>query len=422
MEHHKKALKKLIKWGIKLITVVIGLSPVFTTLMLGGIVMAVFGKSSSTSSGRVTMRPNVSESDTAAYIWEFFIGNGYTETQTAAILGNLEWESRLNYKSYTKLKRGTAMGIAQWTTYSGKNSLELYADSQGMEWDDLELQCMAIDATLHNQNPYSGWYNTGMSVYYGVTKADFWDGDLYDAAMSFFCCFEDPEEYPAGCNNHGYVSAEGCLSVSFDCGNGHGRYPYAQAYLDLFSGTEGNYHDENKNNEDEENQEDDIAQIPQGGMEIPLYLQGNYTSVAWGNTNLGKSGCGPTCLAMVMSYLLGQTITPPDMIAWCGTAYLAPSGSSWEFFPAAAKHYGVGFRTVHDEASVTEALENGYPVIAREQPGSFFSPVGHFIVLRGVTDDGAFLVNDPAGKYSVNREFTWEEIDRPQNFYMIFGE
>lgn len=157
-------------------------------------------------------------------------------------------------------------------------------------------------------------------------------------------------------------------------------------------------------------------------MEIPLYLQGNYASVAWGNTNLSKSGCGPTCLAMVMTYLTGETVTPPDMIAWCGTAYLAPSGSSWEFFPAAAKHYGVGFRTVHDEASVTEALENGYPVIAREQPGSFFSPVGHFIVLRGVTDEGAFLVNDPAGKYSVNRKFTWEEIDRPQNFYMIFGE
>ena len=51
-----------------------------------------------------------------------------------------------------------------------------------------------------------------------------------------------------------------------------------------------------------------------------------------------------------------------------------------------------------------------------------FSPVGHFIVLRGVTDDGQFLVNDPAGKYSVNREFTWDEIERTENFYMIFGE
>lgn len=157
-------------------------------------------------------------------------------------------------------------------------------------------------------------------------------------------------------------------------------------------------------------------------MEIPLYLQGNYASVAWGGTNLAKSGCGPTSLAMVMSYLTGETITPPDMIAWSGTAYLTPTGSSWEFFPAAAEHYGVGYRRVKDRTSVVEALENGYPIIAREQPGSFFSPVGHFIVLRGVTYDGLFLVNDPAGKYSVNREFTWDEIERTENFYMIFGE
>ena len=81
------------------------------------------------------------------------------------------------------------MGIAQWTTYSGTNSLELFAESKGMEWNDLELQCMAIDATLHNQNPYSGWYDTGMGKYYGVTKADFWEGDLYDATMSFFLLF-----------------------------------------------------------------------------------------------------------------------------------------------------------------------------------------------------------------------------------------
>ena len=101
---------------------------------------------------------------------------------------------------------------------------------------------------------------------------------------------------------------------------------------------------------------------------------------------------------------------------------MTPTGSSWEFFPAAAAHYGVGYRRVKDRASVVEALENGYPIIAREQPGSFFSPVGHFIVLRGVTDDGQFLVNDPAGKYSVNREFTWDEIERTENFYMIFGE
>lgn len=421
--NHKKALKKILKWAGSLLLSALFHGPIIIVLLIGGIVMALFGKSSK-SSGSVSFTDTVSVSETAVAICEYFSEAGYTDIQIAAILGNLQWESGLDYNSYTKLKKwGTAMGIAQWTTYSGTNSLELFAESKGMEWNDLELQCMAIDATLHGQNPYSGWYDTGMGKYYGVTKADFWEGDLYDATMSFFCCFEDPEEYPNGCNNHGYVSASGCLSVSFDCGNGHGRYPYAQMYLDNMSSdglsAGSSSRDKEESMEDDENR---LSEEPEGGMEIPLYLQGNYASVQWGDTNLGKSGCGPTCIAMVMTYLTGETVTPPDVIAWSGTAYLTPTGSSWEFFPAAAAHYGVGYRRVKDRASVVEALENGYPIIAREQPGSFFSPVGHFIVLRGVTDDGQFLVNDPAGKYSVNREFTWDEIERTENFYMIFGE
>lgn len=418
---HKKALLKILKWAGSFLISTLFSAPIIIVLLIGGMVMALFGKSSRTSSD-VTFKDSVSVTNTAALICEYFSEAGYTDIQIAAILGNLEWESRLDYNSYTQLKKGgTAMGIAQWTTYSGKNSLELFAESNGMEWNDLELQCMAIDATLHGQNPYSGWYDTGMGKYYGVTKADFWEGDLYDATMSFFCCFEDPEEYPAGCNNHGYASASGCLSVSFDCGNGHGRYPYAQKYLENMD------NGDLSGDRDEEERESDAdgevtSEEPSGGMEIPLYLQGNYASVAWGDTNLAKSGCGPTSLAMVMTYLTGETVTPPDMIAWSGTAYLTPTGSSWNFFPAAAAHYGVGYRRVKDRASVVEALENGYPIIAREQPGSFFSPVGHFIVLRGVTDDGQFWVNDPAGKYSVNREFTWDEIERTENFYMIFGE
>lgn len=415
---HKKALRKILKWACSLVLSALFTAPVITTLLIGGIVMALFGKSSGTS-GTVTFSDTFAVSETAAAICEYFSDAGYTDIQIAAILGNLQWESGLNNNSYTLLGNGgTAMGIAQWTTYSGTNKLELYAESKDMEWNDLKLQCMAIDDTLKGQNPYSDWYDTAMGAYYGVTKADFWEGDLYDATMSFFCCFEDPEEYPNGCNNHGYASASGCLSVSFDCGNGHGRYPYAQMYLD-------NMESEELSNSDfpEDGEEDDAqAEEPSGGLEIPLYLQGNYTSVVWGDTNLGRSGCGPTSLAMVMTYLTGETITPPDMIAWSGTAYLAPTGSSWEFFPAAAAHYGVGYRKVRDQESVVQALESGYPVIAREQPGSFFSSVGHFIVLRGVTGDGKFLVNDPAGKYPVNREFTWAEIDRPQNFYMIFGE
>lgn len=187
---HKKALLKILKWAGSFLISTLFSAPIIIVLLIGGMVMALFGKSSKSSS-EVTFTDTVSVSATAAFICEYFSEAGYTDIQIAAILGNLEWESRLDYNSYTQLKKGgTAMGIAQWTTYSGTNSLELFADSKGMEWNDLELQCMAIDATLHGQNPYSGWYDTRMGTYYGVTKADFWEGDLYDATMSFFAALK----------------------------------------------------------------------------------------------------------------------------------------------------------------------------------------------------------------------------------------
>ena len=157
---HKKALLKILKWAGSFFISILFSAPIIIVLLIGGMVMALFGKSSKSSS-EVTFTDTVSVTATAAYICEYFSEAGYTDIQIAAILGNLQWESGLNPNSYTELRKGgTAMGIAEWTTYSGTNSLELFAESKGMEWNDLELQCMAIDATLHGQNPYSGWENT----------------------------------------------------------------------------------------------------------------------------------------------------------------------------------------------------------------------------------------------------------------------
>ncbi len=60
-----------------------------------------------------------------------------------------------------------------------------------------------------------------------------------------------------------------------------------------------------------ESEENIISEEPSGGMEIPLYLQGNYASVAWGDTTLAKVRMWAYLSAMVMSYLTGDTITPP---------------------------------------------------------------------------------------------------------------
>lgn len=129
-------------------------------------------------------------------------------------------------------------------------------------------------------------------------------------------------------------------------------------------------------------------------MDVPLEFQtGNYTK--YGSSTISKSGCGPTCLAMVLSYLKGTTISANDIVDWCGGKYYIPDkGTSWSIFPDAALEWGCNCEQVSDFAQVVEALNARKPVIASMGPGHFTSS-GHFIVIRGSTSDGYLLVNDP---------------------------
>lgn len=112
--NHKKALKKILKWAGSLLLSSLFTAPVIFILIICGVVIALFGKSS-TSSGDVSFSETVSVSETAVAVCEFFSNAGYTDIQIAAILGNLEWESRLDYNSFTQLKKAEL----QWESRNG---------------------------------------------------------------------------------------------------------------------------------------------------------------------------------------------------------------------------------------------------------------------------------------------------------------
>lgn len=166
------------------------------------------------------------------------------------------------------------------------------------------------------------------------------------------------------------------------------------------------------------------AELPENGLPIPIYYQWEYQD-AYGSSTIAQAGCGPSCFAMVASYLRGETITPADVVAWCGNTYYVPgAGTSWSFFAAAAEHYGIGTVTTTISAeAVMRALGEGHPVISSQSPG-LFTGGGHFIVLRGITADGKILVNDPNDndrKQYLNREFDmYSEIDCTSRNYWIF--
>lgn len=104
------------------------------------------------------------------------------------------------------------------------------------------------------------------------------------------------------------------------------------------------------------------------------YYQNDYADVPWGNDGgtISSRGCGPTCVAMVVSTLTGREVTPVDIIEWSGTKYLVyGAGSDWALFQAAAEHYGLKYDATYEIEEACKALEEGKLIISAQTPGLF---------------------------------------------------
>ena len=101
------------------------------------------------------------------------------------------------------------------------------------------------------------------------------------------------------------------------------------------------------------------------------------------------------------------------------------AGTAWSYFSGACSHFGLAgpVQTI-DMQSVLWGLQEGKPVISSQGPGLFTS-AGHFIVLRGVDENGRVLVNDPndnANKNYQNRAFEMTSEIHPTSLsYWIFS-
>lgn len=164
-----------------------------------------------------------------------------------------------------------------------------------------------------------------------------------------------------------------------------------------------------------------------GGLKIPIYYQGDYADVMLDSEHsIETSGCGFTSTAMIVSYLTGKKITPRELVNdWSRKYYIPDTGMDWGLPQAAADHYNLGnVEQTTDSSKMLKALKEGHPVMCSQGPG-LFTGSGHLIVLRGVTNDGKILVNDP-NSYNAKtngyntREFTLSEIKAALLNYWIW--
>ena len=142
---------------------------------------------------------------------------------------------------------------------------------------------------------------------------------------------------------------------------------------------------------------DTVGEVTQG--EFPLLMQWD---MRWGYATYGDglmalNGCGPTALSMVICGLTGDnTVTPYTVAQYADSQgyYVDGVGTSWDLMRKGAEHFGLTAKELPlDEGVVTNALNQGRPIICSVGPGDFTTS-GHFIVLVGM-EDGKIRVNDP---------------------------
>lgn len=132
---------------------------------------------------------------------------------------------------------------------------------------------------------------------------------------------------------------------------------------------------------------------------IPLFIQWDkrWGYDAYGNDVIGLSGCGPTCLSMIVIGLTKNQEATPDKLADYATEhgyYEQNSGTKWSFMDEVAAVYGVqGYYIYLSKDNMQEELSQGHPLVCAMRSGDFTSQ-GHFIVIAGMEGD-KFLVHDP---------------------------
>ena len=137
-------------------------------------------------------------------------------------------------------------------------------------------------------------------------------------------------------------------------------------------------------------------------------LDSRWADKPYGTDNIGGYACGPASMAIAISSLTKSMIDPVQMSKWAydNGYWCKGSGSYHALIPNAAKSFGLNVEgcSASEPERIVEALTTGKLVVAIMAKGHFTSS-GHFMVLRGVTENGKILVADPASNKRSNQEW-----------------
>ncbi len=126
-----------------------------------------------------------------------------------------------------------------------------------------------------------------------------------------------------------------------------------------------------------------------------------YTVIGDNTQTIGRSGCGPTCAAMIVSSIKGH-ITPDKMadLFIKGGFRSRNNGTYWSAYRKIADEFDIGYEETASFSRALELLKNNNYIIASCGNG-LFTTGGHYIVIVGI-EGNTLKIYDP---YLYNGKF-----------------
>lgn len=145
---------------------------------------------------------------------------------------------------------------------------------------------------------------------------------------------------------------------------------------------------------------------------LTYYNQGDarWQDFLYGNRDsFPQYGCGPTVMAMVVTSLTGNLVTPPQMAEWAveNGCWASGQGSHHKLIPEAARAYGLEVESLKSSSveQMEAALKEGNLLVTLMSPG-VFTERGHFLIITEITPEGMFHIAD-SGTYE-NTKLDWD--------------
>ncbi len=145
-----------------------------------------------------------------------------------------------------------------------------------------------------------------------------------------------------------------------------------------------------------------------------------WASYPYGKQTISSSGCGPTTFAMVISTMTETQMNPAEAADYFeekGYCLVEDSGNTltkWTGFTSGVTDYGLTCTSsgTNLEDALTILSEGGMIVCsvgnsANDGKGNaLYNGDGHFLAIRGISEDGNLLLLDPASRK--NTEMEWD--------------